>query len=245
MDPKSHIVPMVIPDADGGVSAAAAVLFYDSETETMPACFAPFFEIPALANSLDFKTVADFAVEVGGLVVDGINDIFFAGSTVGKDYASLLKGIQITNDVFFAAIPSLYQIIPYSELQLVSIDWQPIGALWQAGSEKSNPTGNALGLDVAAKGTYLAWAGVVEWRGEQYTDAINAWVENTTAVINTATQAAGIFDAFNYMGDAAGFQEIYSGYGAANQAKLLEISRKYDPDRVFQKLLPGGFKIGA
>jgi len=48
------------------------------------------------------------------------------------------------------------------------------------------------------------------------------------------------------MGDATAFQtkNFYDGYGAANKAKLLSVSRKYDPLRVFQRLLPGGFKIG-
>jgi hypothetical protein len=244
-DPRSHIVPMIIPDANAKVSASAVILFYDSATESNPACFAPFFDIPSIANSVAFKTLADFSVETGALVVPGINDIFVAGTTVGKSYSSLLKGIQLVYDGFFKALPELYAQVPYDAISLVSIDWQPIGALWAAGSQRSNPGGNALGIDVKNKGTYLCWAEVVEWRGEQYTDAVNSWVAKTTAAINAATKQAKLFDAFNYMGDAAGFQDIYNGYGAVAKNKLLGISRKYDPERVYQKLLPGGFKIGV
>ncbi|KAK8080876.1 hypothetical protein PG997_008694 [Apiospora hydei] len=225
-------------------TVAAVILFYDSDTVSNPACFKKFLAIPSVSNTCDFKTLSSFAVENGGLVVDHINDVFIAGTTVGKDAASLLKGIQITNDVFFAALPELYAAVPPANLSLVSIDWQPITSLWTAGSARSNPGGNALGIDTAAKGAYLAWAEVVEWIGSEYDDAVFAWAEKTTNAINAATRAAGLYDAFNYMGDAAGFQEIYQGYGDANEARLREVSRKYDPERVFQKMLPGGFKIG-
>jgi hypothetical protein len=46
------------------------------------------------------------------------------------------------------------------------------------------------------------------------------------------------------MGDSTYFQDIYDGYGEENKQRLLDVSRKYDPERVFQKLLPGGYKIG-
>ena len=235
---------MVIP-VDPNTTLASVILFYDSSTVSNPPCFAPFLAIPPVSSTLGFKTLSAFAAETGGLVVDHINDIFFAGTTVGKDYDSLLKGVKTTNDVFFDRLPELYAAVPLQNLSLVSIDWQPIGTLWQDGSKRENPNGNPLGVDPASKGTYLAWAGVVEWIGSEYDNAVNNWVVGTTAAINDATKAAAIFDEFNYMGDAAGFQDVYQGYGSANKDQLLDISRRYDPQRVFQTLLPGGFKIGA
>lgn len=44
-------------------------------------------------------------------------------------------------------------------------------------------------------------------------------------------------------GDAAGFQQIFPGYGTENHQKLQSISQKYDPYGVFQTLMPGGFKV--
>ncbi|KAK6212316.1 hypothetical protein LQW54_005449 [Pestalotiopsis sp. IQ-011] len=243
-DPLSHVVPQVVAASENS-SVAAVILFYDSPTVSYPECFQMFFDIPTISDTTAFQTLYEFAVSTGELVTDHINDVFVAGTTVGQTYDELLQGVQITNQVFFDALPDLYAVVPFANISLVSIDWQPIGSLWQAASEASNPVGNALGVDPAAKGTYLCWAEVVEWVGDSYADAVDAWVQNTTAAINAATQAAGVYDAFNYMGDAAGFQEIYAGYGAENQAKLLSISQKYDPERVFQTRLPGGFKIGA
>lgn len=190
-----------------------------------------------------FKTIADFADETGTAVVDHINDIFAAGTVVGTTYAQLLQGINITNSVFYSRLPLLYAKIPAANISIIEIDWQPIGALWQAATTAAG--GNALGLDPSK--VYLCWAEVVEWIGSAYDDVANQWILDTTNAINAATKAAGVYSSFTYMGDSTGFQtkNFYSGYGSANQAKLLSISRKYDPDRVFQTLMPGGFKIGA
>lgn len=228
----------------------AAIMFYDSPdvADTVPAAFAAFFEIPPVSNSIINRSIASLAAETAAGVSDGHNDMFIAGTTVGKDYDSLLQGVQVTNDVFLAHVPYLYDAIgdnATSVIKSASINWQPIGDLWVAGSEASNPVGNALGIDLT-KGTYLAWAETIEWYGSEYDEIVTEWAKNTTVAINAATSVAGIYDAFTYIGDASGFQlgEAFPGYGQANEAKLLDISRKYDPNRTFQTLLPGGFKIG-
>ena len=241
-DPLAHLVPQVIQS--GNTTLGAAILYYDSPDTAKPDCFAPFFDIPAIASSVDFKTTAEFAEETGKLVVDGINNMFIAGTHVGKTYEDLLRGVKIVNDKFLERVPALQAIVPAEDLQLVCVDWQPLGELWQKGSRRSNPGGNALGFDPETKGTYMAWAEVVEWRGSQYDEAVHAWVKETTWAITNATQEAGLWDPFTYMGDATYFQDIYEGYGAENKQRLLDVSRQYDPERVFQKLLPGGYKIG-
>jgi hypothetical protein len=101
--------------------------------------------------------------------------------------------------------------------------------------------GNALGLDSSQ--IYLCYAEVVEWVGSAFDEIVAAWVEETTYKINNATQKAGLYDAFNYMGDAAGFQSIFPGYGAENHQKLVDTAARYDPRGVFQTLMPGGFKV--
>ncbi|KFY05073.1 hypothetical protein O988_00289 [Pseudogymnoascus sp. VKM F-3808] len=248
-DPLSHIVPAVIPAPSGSdfshvPAVGAVILFYDSDTVTYPKCFEAFTSIPNIGNTLDFKTMSEFTTETGTAVVPHINDVFVGGTVVGKTYDQLLQGVRIINDTFFDALPALYAVVPPSAISVIQLDWQPIGSLWMAASAANGVGGNALGLD-PKKGVYLAYAEVVEWFGSEHDAAVQEWVISTTYAINNATQSAGLYDSFNYMGDAAGFQAVYPGYGAKNEAKLLSISRKYDPERLFQTLMPGGFKIGA
>ena len=48
---------------------------------------------------------------------------------------------------------------------------------------------------------------------------------------------------FVYINYAGTNQSPICGYGAENVAYLKKIAQKYDPNRVFQTLLPGGFKL--
>ncbi|GMG02083.1 unnamed protein product [Aspergillus oryzae] len=221
-DPKTHIVPALVP---GDSLLASVILFYDSEDTSYPDIFKPFTDIPAVASTLGFKTVSEFAAETGAMVVPHIK--------------YLLQGISIINTTFFEQLPKLYDQIPADNISTIQLDWQPIGADWMKASEDRG--GNALGLDSSK--IYLCYAEVVEWIGSSYDDIVAQWVEETTYAINNATQKAGLYDAFNYIGDAAGFQSIFPGYGEENVSKLQTIAKKYDPNQVFQTLMPGGFKI--
>ncbi len=48
---------------------------------------------------------------------------------------------------------------------------------------------------------------------------------------------------FQYLNYADTKQNPIQGYGETNVGKLRAASRRYDPTRVFQKLVKGGFKI--
>ncbi|CAL3971906.1 unnamed protein product [Diplocarpon coronariae] len=255
-DPLSHVIPATIAVGRDPVAATGAViLFYDSDTVSYPECFKPFFAIPSVASTTAFKTLAEFTDETGTAVVSGIGDIFAAGTFTATTEGEILKGINITTTIFFERLPLLYSQVPAANISTAEIDWQPIGktkkpklytrgtgllGYWNAADSTkwmdatAAAGGNALGLDPSK--IYIAWAEVVEWIGSDYDAICLKWVEETTAAINAATKAAGLYSGFTYMGDAASFQTdgFYAGYGAANRAELLRISRKYDPSRLFQ-----------
>ena len=46
-----------------------------------------------------------------------------------------------------------------------------------------------------------------------------------------------------YQNYASRGQDVFAGYGKANHDRLVRISKKYDPDQIFQKLQPGYFKL--
>ncbi|PYH90735.1 hypothetical protein BO71DRAFT_68280, partial [Aspergillus ellipticus CBS 707.79] len=236
-DPKTHIVPAVVPEGDTVVGSV--ILFYDSATESYPEIFKPFTDLPAVSNTLGFKTLYELAEEMGEMVTEGINDVFVAGTIRATTYASLLEGISLINTTFFTQLPKLTAQIPSANISIIELDWQPLGASWLSASAASG--GNALGLN--ASEIYICYAEVVEWIGAAYDDIVADWVEETTYLINNATQAVGLYDKFNYMGDAAGFQEIFGGYGDEGLEKLQQVATAVDPEGVWQTNLPGGFKV--
>lgn len=53
----------------------------------------------------------------------------------------------------------------------------------------------------------------------------------------------GMHDRYLYQNYADISQDVFAGYGEENLKKLREISKRYDPDQVFQRLQPGYFKL--
>lgn len=57
-----------------------------------------------------------------------------------------------------------------------------------------------------------------------------------------STVEGGLLD-WLYLNYADQSQDVLAGYGAENIEFLKGVSAKYDPEAVFQKLCPGGFKL--
>lgn len=240
-DDLSHILPLV--EIVNRETTIGLVLFYDSATEERPACLDEFFAISPIKSTVDFKTIGQFVIERNTFSIPDINDVLFAGSITGRGYDEIQTGIKLIHDTFYDKLPNLYSSVPTEALEYISIGWQPIPEMWKKASQRVNPTGNTLGFD-STEGFHVAWVGIVMWNESLYDGAVADWVTTVTNAIDDATKTGGVYHPFKYMNDAAGFQGVFPGYGIENEKRLLEISRKYDPDRVFQTLNSGGFRIG-
>lgn len=53
----------------------------------------------------------------------------------------------------------------------------------------------------------------------------------------------GLYHRYIYQNYAAHGRDVFGGYGPENRARLLEIQKKYDPNRIFARLQPGYFKL--
>lgn len=63
------------------------------------------------------------------------------------------------------------------------------------------------------------------------------------AEVEEYTKSRGLHLPFYFLNDAFSTQMPLQSYGAVTYGKLQAASRKYDPTRVFQELVPGGFKL--
>ena len=83
----------------------------------------------------------------------------------------------------------------------------------------------------------------IMWSSPQDDDRI---IAAGNRVVNSSVLLAKSMNAdykYIYQNYASQNQDVFAGYGAANQKRLIDISRKYDPEQVFQKLQPGYFKL--
>jgi FAD/FMN-containing dehydrogenase len=72
---------------------------------------------------------------------------------------------------------------------------------------------------------------------------ILATTDQVTADIEARASTLGILEKWKYAGYAGRRQRVIESYGSKNVAFLRSVSRKYDPLQLFQKALPGGYKL--
>ncbi|KAI1080778.1 hypothetical protein F5B20DRAFT_570237 [Whalleya microplaca] len=102
--------------------------------------------------------------------------------------------------------------------------------------------GNSLGLDPSL-GPIVSIALLMYWVDAGVDEKILGAAREALENIDREAEARGLGIPFKYMNYAATFQDPIGSYGAENKAKLQAASRKYDPEGVFQKGVPGGWKL--
>ena len=85
----------------------------------------------------------------------------------------------------------------------------------------------------------------IMWSDESDDDRIIAAADRIIANSISAAKSKNLDYKYIYQNYASLSQSVFAGYGVANQERLIQISEKYDPDQVFQKLQPGYFKLNG
>ena len=72
---------------------------------------------------------------------------------------------------------------------------------------------------------------------------VYALIKETYEKVDRLTKSRGVYDPYIFLNDALPGQKVLRSYGAESFARMQGISRKYDPTQMFQKQVPGGFKL--
>ena len=100
--------------------------------------------------------------------------------------------------------------------------------------------GNALGLQATAQ----TWFTLdISYYSAADDEAAHNATRGVLARIENATRRDGKYLPYQFMNDASFDQDVIEHYGVENVRRLKTVQDCYDPDRVFQTLVPGGFKL--
>lgn len=61
--------------------------------------------------------------------------------------------------------------------------------------------------------------------------------------VENLTKSRSLYDPFVFLNDAFTTQPVIHRYGEVNLERLQNVSKVYDPGRMFQYQVPGGFKL--
>lgn len=120
----------------------------------------------------------------------------------------------------------------------VSFSFQPISSSLVEAGQKNG--GNALDLE-ATNQTWFHIDSAWWWPGDD--DKVLGASRAMMDVIEETAKEEGSYLPYLFMNDANRRQEVIAHYGEESTRKLHQVQRKYDPRQVFQKLVPGGFKL--
>ncbi|KAL8659532.1 MAG: hypothetical protein Q9226_000374 [Calogaya cf. arnoldii] len=101
--------------------------------------------------------------------------------------------------------------------------------------------GNVLGIDPNRNIFWLNYG--VSYSNAADDELVYSTTRSYFAKVEQYTRSMGQHERFIYMNYALPTQKVIESYGNVNGYFLRTVSRKYDPKQVFQKLVPGGFKL--
>lgn len=137
-------------------------------------------------------------------------------------------------------VADLIAVIPAQDFVTQCL-FQPLPAL--IGQNCAAAGGNVMGVERQTHNGVLFLATVMVKTPEQEAFAypkVKAWI---ASVEEFARGIEGGLLEWRYLNYADPSQDPMASYGEENLKLLREVAGKYDPEEVFQKLCPGGFKI--
>lgn len=106
----------------------------------------------------------------------------------------------------------------------------------------ATPGSNVLGLDRNQGGLVIVGV-AMGWTHESDDALVTRVAQQIIADIDERAKELDEHFDFIYLNYAMDWQDVIRSYGAENVAKLQAVSKKYDPNGVFQRKVPGGFKL--
>jgi hypothetical protein len=228
-DPKAH---QILSFAFTGQPISSVELDYSD-----PVTNAPILdEFNAIPNAIDDQTkvqsLANLTLALNGPDGNaGFRQAFWTWSTkLDKEMAT------ITKDIYYEEIGSVSDAADIQATLSLQVITEPI-------IEKTAVRGgNALGLEPKDGPLMLALISI-SWSNKADDDRLSKFAATVLERSVEAAKAKRKDHPYLYMNYASTVQNPVAGYGAASQARLKAISKKFDPTGVFEKLQPGYFKL--
>ena len=228
-DPYAALINSYVYTAATNSWYTASNFEYTKE-EANPPVFANFTSLPQIFSTMRISNLTDFTLELAGSNLNGRRQLFITGT-----YGNSAKMMSTIFDIANRTVQSLN--VPNLAY---SLSFQPMPTAIT--SKAASRGGNSLGLS-ASDGNLFNLLLTVSWDTIADDARIEQHAKDLFKQSEDEAKKLGLYNEYLYLNYAAPWQDPISGYGAAQKARLQAVSKKYDPKGVFQKQVPGGFKL--
>lgn len=118
--------------------------------------------------------------------------------------------------------------------------FQPLPSI--VGQRSVERGGNILGVD-KLKDNAIVLLGSLAVNGADQEAIGRQKILEWKEAVEQYSKSIGAFIDYRYMNYADASQDVLASYGDENVQKMHAVSSKYDPEGIFQKRVPGGFKL--
>ncbi|KAF1928846.1 FAD binding domain-containing protein [Didymella exigua CBS 183.55] len=225
---------IVMPVYQSSVGADLILNAYDhAEPVVRPAAFDEFLAIPGnVSDSTAVTNMSDLAAALEGSTT---SSVYFGTLTFANDLRVMTEAHEIYKDVLAnlkARATGDWQIY---------VLYQPLPpAYWKDSAARG---GNVLGLERFNGQTLCLYQPYISWQGAEQDALFQQAGADLVNRIRAYAVSIGADNPYLYLDYADNTQDPLTGYGAENVKKMKAAAKKYDPKQIFQKNVPGGFKI--
>ncbi|KAL6895347.1 hypothetical protein HDV57DRAFT_479239 [Trichoderma longibrachiatum] len=184
--------------------------------------------VPSISNTSKITAVAALAAENPTPPLNWL----FATLTFGTSSEAML-------DIFKSLNGSLYDFNPAGGVTW-NFAFEPLPSVML--SHAAATGGNVLGLSPEDGNSVILLFSAL-WPNSSSNDVVYRKGRDAFAAIKAVAERKGVLRKFEYLNYAGPHQSPLASYGADNLEFLRQVSKKYDPAGVFQRKVPGGFKL--
>ena len=102
---------------------------------------------------------------------------------------------------------------------------------------------NPLGLNDGTREPLVVVSFTVNWDERRDDELVQTTIRHAIEQIDAAAAANKTGHRYRYLNYCAEWQKPFEGYGEGNWRFLQRVSRRYDPEGLFQRGCVGGFKL--
>ncbi|WEW61923.1 hypothetical protein PRK78_007423 [Emydomyces testavorans] len=238
-----------------------SLVFFDyakpqADPPILKSSFKDLYKFRPTTDTTRFTNMSDLVLEIGLSTPRGFRQRF--ATLTYKNSVELQNNMV---DIFMEEVKKIEDKVFGPEVFLPVIAFQPVPTT--VSSKFSKRGGNALGVSASdgpligqypgsspifpSTQTNHLYRTVVnlafQWTSPVDDRAIELAMDRTVSRTNEIAMKKGLSYDYLYTNYAAPNQKPMTSYGAANVRKLREAQAKYDPQKVFEQLQPGGFKL--
>ena len=213
-----------------GVQVISMNVIYTKAVTDWPACFAVFKPLWRFWSTCRLHSITDAGDEMESLAPPrlrqayGTTTITNDPATIAKAHATYRDGARAVRNIKGA---------------MWTMVFQPLHPTWL---RKGQP--NPMGLQDCPDEPLLLVSYTVSWYKSSDDSIMHEMVCKGIEIIEQFAQERGTGYPYRFHNYCGEWQDPFEGYGKPGKKYLQDMSRKYDPDGLFQNGCVGGFKLG-